>query len=482
MPEAKRHLLDLPNELLLQIFRVEDEERNPDWWQMERHPRRFLHERERLIDLPLVCKRFAAIGLDILLDYIALPSLTPRIKYEMTERSLARIEAVSRNASIATRIKNLHCTGYFYDSDLSDLREYELYWRNDHMRAKECFLRTDPFHKAQGEFVAHGQASERLARILPRFPNLHELFYTRKQTNAKDYPHKEIRWRRPQNAAASTRHQSEDPIPTSSFHAWTGMIDILRTLVATRSRIDTLKLHNIVPDLTICSPEERAVFRRFAKETPTLQVLYIRPSEPHRDDNVRLKSRVPDRASEIRTWNNIFGDLSSLKTLIVIGLEVLDDELLGDSSIMRMLLKMRWPRLEGLQIRGMGVQHKAFLAFLLNHRDTLAKVTLDNCHTIVSAGALYLHGPDDYSQEYTKCVYGDWVECATLLLTLQRQYVLRKLSLEFSSSHRRQRVSEENRRLLNGLESILQQSWQAKSIDVEFADVLLRYCAQRIGM
>jgi len=350
------------------------------------------------------------------------------------------------------------------------------------MRARESLLRTGSFHKAQCEFAEHGQASERLARILPRFPNLHELFYTRKQTNAREDPHEEITWRRTQNATTSARHQSEVAIPTSSFHAWTGMIDILRALVSTRSRIDTLKLHNIVPDLTICSLEERAVFRRFAKETPTLQLLYIRPLEPHRDDNARLKSRVPDRVSEIRTWNNIFGNMSSLKTLIVIGMEILDDELLGDSSIMRMLLRMRWPRLEGLQIRGMGVRHKAFIDFLLNHRNTLAKVTLDNCHTIVSAGPLYLPRPDDYDQEYTKCVYGDWVECATLLLTLQRQYVLRKLSLEFSNRHLRQRVSEENRRLLNGLESILRQSGQAKSIDVEFADVLLRYCAQRIGM
>jgi len=87
--------------------------------------------------------------------------------------------------------------------------------------------------------------------------------------------------------------------------------------------------------------------------------------------------------------------------------------------------------IEALYFRGMGLQHKTLIAFLLKHRKTLVDVKLEDCHTIVSAGPFHLTDPDERCQDYTKCVYGDWVECGTLFLVLQRQHVLQKLSLTF---------------------------------------------------
>jgi len=134
---------------------------------------------------------------------------------------------------------------------------------------------------------------------------------------------------------------------------------------------------------------------------------------------------------------------------------------------------MHFPQLEALRITGIGVYHDAFLSFLLLHGSTLAEIELKNFHTIVSAGRLE---KTYYGYDYSECVYGDWVECATLLLDMRQQGRLKKLRLTFESLGL-ERLTEENRRLFERIQAV---DRFGDMCCFDFEDVLLAYCADLV--
>jgi len=117
---------------------------------------------------------------------------------------------------------------------------------------------------------------------------------------------------------------------------------------------------------------------------------------------IQLLTCVSDIAAEAPLWRDtFFARMASLRSLEVRSYDHPDDAMLGDSSVMRILLKMHFPRLEALRITGIGVHHDAFLAFLLLHGSTLAEIELKNFHTIVSAGRL---DKTYYGYDYSECI------------------------------------------------------------------------------
>ena len=286
-------------------------------------------------------------------------------------------------------------------------------------------MSTKSFQIAQYQFVAQGEAAERLKKVLPKFPNLHELVYTRKPNGTMDSPpgaDRDIMTRRPKNTTCAstgvkrrteTRHQTAHPIPLSTFHGWTGMIDIARALVSIPNRIDQLELNHMFPDLSICSHEELTTLRRFVKGTPSLQTLSIRLVQHDLDEKRQFLRRVPDRDAEIRIWTDVFGSMSALKSLHVEGHEHPDGDELGNSTMMRVILGLCWPRLDTLQLSGLTLHHRAFVIFLLNHRETLDEIKLDHCRRIIRPDPL---AGEYYGQYYCERVIGDCVDSATVHL------------------------------------------------------------------
>jgi hypothetical protein len=408
----------LPAELLLQILDIQHGEHSPNWELYHKF------ESRRLGTLRLVCKRFADAGLTVLLDRTAHDRPFHEIVYSMTERSLVRIEAISRNPTLASLVTQLDCRGYVYDPDLmarqldcsDQCRHRDSMDPGQHMGtylfAKSRRIRL--FYMAQYHLVLQGTAGERLQKALPRFPNLQKLVRTglcspgTRINIMTDYPVPEF-------------------LPVSSIHGWSNMVDVARALVPTSSHINTLELLHAVPDLSTCSYEERAIIRSFTKAMPTLHTLSIRPWKLDPLDKIQLFTRVHDTAAEAQLWRNtFFVQMTSLRSLEVCSRDHPDDTELGDSSITRILLEMHFPQLEALRITGLGVYHDAFMAFLLLHSKTLAEIELQDYHTIVSAGRL----SETYDgHDYSECVYGDWVECATLLLAMRRRGCLKKLRL-----------------------------------------------------
>jgi len=475
MYKPSDHIFDLPNELLLQILRVTDDELCDIYMPLQYKDQKLAIK--RLGVLRLVCKRTAAIGLDIVLPLLSLHRHTDCVGYKTSERSLAMIEAISRNAKLAALITRLICSGHHYD--LATMVRAGCSGQCDNHNSMDpgrhelkCPLteshRIRSFYIAECRFVGRGNAAERLRKALPRFPNLRKLVYDRRLGShfTRDVP--------------GTQHSIKSSelnaylLPISSLHGWTGIVDIARALGARPNRIDTLEMLGVLPDMSTCALEERAVLHRFVKTTPALRTLLMHPLKlvPW---NVGLFARLPaTKPAEARLWIDLLGEMVHLQTLEVRSYDHVDDKDLEDASIIRLLLTMQWPRLQTLRLKGMGVYHDALMSFLLRHRQTLTDIELLDCHTIVSAGPL----SQVYNyHEYIECVYGDWVECATLLWAMRRRGALRTVSVEFEPLVL-ERLTEENGRLFEGL----QPSGLRKKGSHDFTDALMRYCAREPRM
>ena len=332
MSRPNGHISHLPTELLLQILGIQHDENSRSWGPDSRL------ESKRLGILRLVSKRFADIGLAVLLDHTVCIQPSDRIMYRMTEQSLACIETNSQNPTLAPLITRLDCPGFVYDHDLME-RQLDCSGQCHHRDSMDPELHTEiclyprsyrlrSLYMAQHRLMSQGQAVERLQRALPRFPNLRKLVRAGLCTPGTRY---------------STMRSGSVTKPlsvSSSIHGWSGMVDIARVLLSTPSHIDTLELLNVVPDLGTCSHEELAILRSVTRTTPTLHTLSIHPFKLDPLGNFQLLTRVSDIAAEARLWRyTFFAQMASLRSLGVRSYDQPDDDELGDSSVMRSCLR-----------------------------------------------------------------------------------------------------------------------------------------------
>jgi hypothetical protein len=186
----------------------------------------------------------------------------------MTESSLAKMEAVSYNSTLAAMITQVICHGHTWNNDMLERDHFEKIYhapqnggfdpddREEYFATLQTlFLRQYKFHLNE----AHNR--ERLCGIMSRLPNVRCIIHVRTTAKEAIEPPLDI-WNDIRDATKAAICSYDDS-PALSISPWAPLLDVLHATKTLPHAANKLILHGSVPDLTQHSPGDLKPFYSF---------------------------------------------------------------------------------------------------------------------------------------------------------------------------------------------------------------------------
>jgi hypothetical protein len=286
------------------------------------------------------------------------------LRYDVTERSLRRIEVVT-TGKFAALITNCEVLGITYDTSnvygevTGTFDEYSIKYY------EQCTFRRQ-------------RAVDRLAKVLAACTNLRTLTYARvDQCQTPRAPWLVMKQQCPGKLLKSLNNAAESRQVRPQLNPWAGLMDVIRSASSIASKFDSLILKDVIPDMSKMSLDDMACLNAFVrKQIVSMEIL-------SKDTESRLRDFKHGRGREVNAWTGFLGSAAESVKSITTRTTLMPtfNKMTSEHSLVSMICATKWPKLSTIHFEEVTFKPSELGTLLLKHKNNLERVTIHDCET-----------------------------------------------------------------------------------------------------